>query len=266
MIIINTYTEYCEALEAKQSEDPAVRSDAKKALAILKQKAPTLYLEYDDRYNGKGENKPKKAKTYSRPSTLAERQNYLKEHSNIDVTEIRAKLRTSLLKGHYGLGLLFSVPLWMRRDDVIATFDQLDPAELITSNGRPVSRDTVLRRCIRKTIELGLYDEEKLRQEVVSMFCSYYNNNTITLREPVLVGPVKRMLNNEATVEELMKVYRPDCSFSIGNLVELINSKELQVTTEDKNMWEKRQRKKAKKEAKRQKKEKDSPDGMSRHR
>lgn len=259
MFFIDNYQDYCKTIELKNSNEPVVRNDAKKALAILKQIDPTLYQKYDDRYNGKGESKPKKAKTHSRPSTLAERQKYLKEHSDIDVTEIRAKLRTSLIKGHYGFGLLFSVPLWMHRDDVIATFDQLDPAELITGNGRPVSRDTVLRRCIRKMIELGLYDEEKLRQGVVSKFCSYYSNNTITLREPVLFETVKRMLNNEATVEELMKVDRPDCSFSIGDLVELINCKELKATTEDKNMWEKRQRKKAKKEAKRRKEKKIRP-------
>ena len=64
----------------------------------------------------------------------------------------------------------------------------------------------------------------------------------------MLFDSVMRMLKNEATAEELMKIDRPDMSFSIDDLVRLINSKNLQVTNEDKIRWEKRQRKKAQKE------------------
>ena len=255
MFLIDTYSDYCKAIEKKGAYDPDIRNEAKKALGILKQTDPALFQEYDDRYNGRIKCKPKKTRTPSRPSTLAERMQYLKEHPEIDITLIREKLRTSLLKGNYGFGLAFSVPLWMHRDDVMASLDHLDPAEMITGKGNPVSRDTILRRCIRKTIEEGRFDEKRLRQRVVSRFCYLYKKNIITLREPFLFEAVNRMLRNEATVKELMKIDRPDMSFSEGDLVDLINSKDLQVTNEDRIRWEKRQRKKAQKEAKKQRKQ-----------
>ena len=248
MFIIDTYKDYCLAIANKTSDDPLKRNEAKKALGILKQTDSALYQEYKEKL----ENKSKKERKYSRPSTLAERQYFLKEHPEIDVMAIREKLRSSLLKGRYGLGLVFSIPFWMSRNDVLDAFDQLDAAELITGNGKPVPRETVLKRCLRKTIEEGRFDEDKLRQLVASRFSSYYNNNTITLRDPMLFDSVVRMLKNEATAEELMKIDRPDMSFSIDDLVRLINSKDLQVTNEDKIRWEKRQRKKAQKEAKKQ--------------
>ena len=255
MFLIDTYNDYCKAIEKKGAYDPDIRNEAKKALGILKQTDPILFQEYDDRYNGRIKCKPKKTRTPSRPSTLAERQQYLKEHPEIDITLIREKLRTSLLKGHYGFGLAFSVPLWMHRDDVMASLDHLDPAELITGKGNPVSRDTILRRCIRKTIAEGRFDEDRLRQLVVSRFNSYYNNNTITLRDPMAFDSVVRMLKDEATAEELMKIDRLDRTFSADELVRLINSKELQITNEDRRKWEKRQRKKAQKEAKKLRKQ-----------
>ena len=253
MFLIDTYNDYCEAVVGKGSYDPDIRNEAKKALGILKQTDPALYKKYDDRFNGRVEIKPKKLRTPSRPSTLVERQQYLKEHPEIDVTLIREKLRTSLLKGHYGLGLLFSVPLWMQQNDVMVSLDHLDPAELIPGKGEPVSRDTILRRCIRKTIDEGRFDEKRLRQEVVSRFCYLYKKNIITLREPVLFEAVNRMLRTEATIIELMKIDRPDMSFSEGDLVDLINSKDLQVTNEDRMRWEKRELEKAKNAAKKQK-------------
>ncbi len=248
MFLIDTYKDYCKAIAFKDSDNPTLRNEAKKALGILKQTDLSLYQEYKERL----ENKTKVERAHTHPSTLAERQIFLKEHPEIDIASIREKLRTSLLKGRYGLGMAFSVPFWMNEADVVASLDQLDPAELITGNGKPVPRETVLKRCLRKTIEERRFDEDKLRQLVASRFSSYYNNNTITLRDPMLFDSVMRMLKNEATAEELMKIDRPDMSFSIDDLVRLINSKDLQVTNEDKIRWEKRQRKKAQKEAKKQ--------------
>ena len=251
MFLIDTYKDYCKAIALKKSDDPTLRNEAKKALGILKLTDLSLYQEYKERL----ENKTKVEKTHTHPSTLAERQIFLKEHPEIDITAIREKLRTSLLHGRYGLGLAFSVPFWINTADVLKTFDQLDSAELITCNGKPVSRETVLKRCLRQTIEEGRFDEDRLRQLVASEFNRYYINNTITLRDPILFYSVIRMLKNEATAEELMKIDRPDMSFSIDDLVRLINSKELQVTNEDRIRWEKRQRKKAQKEAKKPRKQ-----------
>ena len=248
MFIINTYKDYCLAIANKESDDPVKRNDAKKALGILKQTDFALYQEYKEKL----ENKSKQERKYSRPSTLAERQFFLKEHPEIDVTAIKAKLRPNILKGRNGLGQLYLKPLWMSQDDVLDAFDQLDAAEFITGTGKPASKDIVLRRCIRKAVEAGYFDEEKLREHIISMFGSYYNN-IITLSTPKLFEPVKRMLKNEATVNELMKIDRPDGSFSVGDLIVLINSKDLQVTNEDRIRWEKQQRKKAQKESKKAK-------------
>lgn len=252
MFLIDTYKDYCKAIALKKSDDPTLRNEAKKALGILKQTDLSLYQEYKERL----ENKTKVERTHTHPSTLSERQIFLKEHPEIDIASIREKLRTSLLKGRYGLGMAFSVPFWMSKADVVASLDQLDPAELITGNGKPVPRETVLKRCLRKTIEGRRFDEDKLRQLVASRFSSYYNNNTITLRDPMLFDSVMRMLKNEATAEELMKIDRPDMTFSIDGLVDLINSKELQVTNEDRIRWEKLQRKKAQKKTKKQRQKK----------
>lgn len=254
MFIIDTYKDYCRAIANKESDNPVIRNDAKKALGILKQSNFALYQEYKEKL----ENKSKKDRKYSRPSTLAERQSFLKKHPEIDVTTIRSKLRASLLKGQDGLGLAFSIPFWMNQNDVLDTFGQLESAELITGKGKPVSRDVVLRRCIHRAVETGHFDEEKLRNGVISRFCSYYNNNTITLRNPLLYETVKRMLRDEATPEELMKIDKPDGVFDIYNLVAFINSKELQITPEDQSRWDNSQRKKAKKKAKLLHKEKDN--------
>lgn len=249
MFIIDTYKDYCLAIANKTSDDPLKRNEAKKALGILKQTDSALYQEYKEKL----ENKSKKERKYSRPSTLAERQYFLKEHLEIDVMAIREKLRSSLLKGRYGLGLFFSIPFWMSRNDVLDAFDQLDAAELITGTGKPAPRETVIRRCVHKAIETGHFSEEKLRNGLISKFCSYYNSNLITLRSPLLLEPIKRMLKEEATPEELMRIDRPDGVFDTGNLVDLINSKELKITPEDQSRWDKSQRKKAQKEAKKAK-------------
>lgn len=241
MFLIDTYKDYCKAIALKKSDDPTLRNEAKKALGILKLTDLSLYQEYKERLENK--------------TQLAEKQLYLKEHPEIDITAIREKLRTSLLNWRYGLGLAFSVPVWMSKADVVASLDHLDPTELTTCNGKPISRETVLKRCLRQTIEEGRFDEDRLRQLVASEFNRYYINNTITLRDPILFYSVIRMLKNEATAEELMKIDRPDMSFSIDDLVRLINSKELQVTNEDRIRWEKRQRKKAQKEAKKPRKQ-----------
>lgn len=224
--IIENYSDFLAAMEAKKSEDAVTRNEGKNALGNLRIRNPKLFDEYKARYEGIApaeptiESKPKKAR-----KTAYDKEKYIREHPEINVMELRKKARERLLKGSYNLGLLIDTPPWMSKEDLLDSLNRLTISDLITASGKPVQRQTLLRKCINIAIAEGRIDEKKLRDIVFSSFCNNYKNKgIIILKSPDLYEPVKRVLREETTVEELLSVSN-GYGVDIGKLVELINSK-----------------------------------------
>ena len=95
-----------------------------------------------------------------------------------------------------------------------------------------------------------------LREFVISQFSYYYNKEFIALKYPYLFEPVKRMLREEATIEELAFV-ADSWSVDIDKLVRLINSREIEASDEEIERYKRKKEKEARHQArKKAKKEK----------
>lgn len=226
---INDYSEYLSTLGDTKSKDPVIRDEAKKALDVLRQEDPgqyTLYRALNKEIDLPETMMPKKEK-----KVYAKGQ-FIREHPEINVEDERKKARIRLLKGANGLPWRFDTPTWISDEDMLKSLDRLSLPDLITISGKPVPRQTLIRRCIKLAVAERRIDEEKLHGYVISMFVSYYNGKIIGLKYPYLFEPVKRMLQEEATVEELADVSM-GWGVDLDKLIRLINKKEIKVTEED---------------------------------
>lgn len=227
MITIDTYSDYLIALRNQTSDLRYVRTEAINALENLRRSNPEKYAEYKAR-----QDEDKKPKPRSVQGRAYDKAKYIQEHPEIDVEELRRKARTSLIRRPYGLRLDVYLPNWITEDEVMNSVDQLTIADLITSSGKFITRDTLIKRCISCAVKDKRIDEDKLRQIISSQFISYYNNKTITLRSPNLFIPVKRFIKNEATVEELANV-TDGTSLDFDKFVRLINSKDIKELSDN---------------------------------
>lgn len=157
---INDYSEYLATLRDTTSKDSVAREEAKKALEILKREAPdryTLYRMLNKEIEVPKEEAPKgERKTY-------DKEKYIREHPEISVRELRYKAKERLKKGSYGFGLRFDLPTWVTEENVLKSVDQLTISDLITGSGKPVPRQTLLRKCIKIAIAEKRIDEVILR-------------------------------------------------------------------------------------------------------
>jgi len=253
---INDYSEYLATLKETSSKDPVVRDEAKKALEGLKQNDPgryTLYRVLNREIEPPESLVPKKEK---KEKKVYEKGQYIREHPELDIKEVRDSARKRLLRGPYGFYWRFDTPSWVSDEDMLRSLDKLSLPDMITINGNLVSRQTLIRRCVKLAVVEGRVDEVKLREFVLSQFTYYYNKEFIALKFPYLFEPVKRMLREEATLEELAFV-GDSWSVNIDKLVRLINSKQIEVTDEEienyKRKMEKQARHQARKKAKKEK-------------
>ncbi len=239
---INDYNEYISALKDKSSKDPAVCAEVKKALDDLQQRDPnryTLYRVLNGEIEAPESLVPKKEKK------VVEKGQYIREHPEINVIEERKKARERLLKRANGLDWRFYKPVWISEEDMLKSLEQLTLPELLTISGKPIPRQTLINRCVKKSVAERRIDEKKLRAVVCNLFSSYYNSGLITLKHSYLFEPVKRMLREEATVDELVNV-ADRWGIDIDKLVRLVNSKQIKVTDEDINNYEMKLRGQAK--------------------
>lgn len=234
---IESYIDYLIALRDQTAVLKSTQNEAKKALEDLRRNDPTRYNEYKVRH-----------KT-SEPKVKCDKEQYIREHPELSVKELRKKAKERLLKNRYGIYLTAYLPSWITEEQVLESVDHFNVGDLITDNGKSVPRETLIKRCITCAIADRRIDENKLRQLVSDLFSIHYHNGMITLKEGYLYESVLRMIYEEATVEELFNVTN-EWGISINKLVKLINSKELTVTKEDMIEVRKREAKQRRKERK----------------
>ena len=242
---INDYSEYLAALKDKSSKDPAIRAEAMKALDYLQREAPdryTLYRILNKEIEAPKEEAPKGERR------VYDKEKYIREHPEINVNELRYKAKERLKKGSYGFALCFDLPTWLTEENLLKSVDQLTISDLITGNGKPVPRQTLLRRCIKIAVAERRIDETKLRNYICGVFCSYYNSKIVTLKTPSLYEPVKKMIMEKATVEELVKI-SDGPSFNFGELGLLIYKTEKTFSEEQLKEMESKEITRAEKEA-----------------
>lgn len=227
MHAIKSYSDYLIALRNQTSDLRFVKTEAIQALQNLHNSNPKKYAEYKAR-----QEEAKKPKPRSAQGRAYDKAKYIQEHPEIDVEELRRKARTSLIRRPYGLRLDVYLPNWITEEEVMNSVEQLTISDLITSSGKFITRDTLIKRCIKCAVGDRRLDENKLRQIISSQFTSYYNNKTITLRNPRLFIPIKRFLKNEATVDELANV-TDGTSLDFDKFFRLINSKDIKELSDD---------------------------------
>lgn len=226
---INDYSEYLSTLGDTKSKDPVIRDEAKKALEALQRENPgryTLYRVLNKEIDPPETMMPKKEKK------VYEKGQFIREHPEIKVEEVRKRARARLLRGPYGLPWRFDTPSWISDEDMLISLDRLTLPDLMTISGKIVPRPTLVRRCVKLAVAERRIDEEKLRRYVIGMFVSYYNKKIIGLKSPYLFEPVKKMLQEEATLDELADISL-GWGVDVEKLVRLINKKEIKVTEED---------------------------------
>ena len=213
----------------------------------LKQTDSEQYAIYKTRYENGGMLKTDKNKR-QRNYTL-EKEQYIQEHPELDIEELRKEAKIRMYRSRFRMGLFFSLPPWITEENAILSLERLTISDLITSSGKLPPRDTIIRRCIRKAVAEGRVDEDKLRNSVLSQFENYYRKELILLRSPNLYVPVQRLIKYEASIEELAVVMENWC-IDVKKFVRLINKKDLKELTDEEMRALEQERKKKKKKRK----------------
>lgn len=166
---IETYEEFLAALQAKKSDDRFERNEAKNALGNLRIKYPERFEKYTKRFEGIEETQSITPAKPRKPRAKAgDKERYIREHPELSLKDLRDKARAKLMKGHYGLGLAFDIPVWISQEEVLRSLDELTIPDLITGSGNLAQRAILYRKCIRRAAASGRVDETKLRQTILS--------------------------------------------------------------------------------------------------
>lgn len=253
---IETYEEFLAALQAKKSDDRVERNEAKNALGILRIKYPKQFEKNTKWHEGIEEMPPIIPAKPRKPLAKAgDKEQYIREHPELSLKDLRDKARAKLMKGPYGLGLRAGLPSWISDSEVLSSFEMLTISDLITASGNLIQREPLQRKCIKLVVADRRFDEEKLRKTVQSMFSCYYNCGIVGLKDPSYFAPVRRMLYEDTTIDELLYVTNNgNCSnVDIGRLIDLINSRNIRFTEEDIRRIQKKKAKRSKNAEKRAK-------------
>ena len=252
--IIETYEEFLAALQAKKSDDRVERNEAKNALGNLRIKYPERFEKYTKWFEGVEEPQPITPAKPRKPRAKAGgKEQYIREHPDLSLDDLREKARARLSKGRWGLGLAFDIPVWISQEEVLKSLDELTIPDLITASGNLAQRETLLRRCLKIVLAEGRINEEKLRKTVQSSFASYYGRKIISLNESYYFEPVRRMLLEDTKIDELLYVANNGWDIDADRLVNLINSKKLRLTEEEFRRIQKKKAKRSKNAEKRAK-------------
>lgn len=247
MIIINTYSDYLIAVRNQTSDLRFVKTEAIQALQNLRNSNPEKFAEFKAKHE-----EAQKPKHKSARATAYDKEKYIQEHPELSVDELRNKAKERLERDRYGLYLSVYIPHWITVEQVLESIDSFEIADLITANGKPVPRQTLIQRCIKRAVADRRINEKRLREIITNQFISHYKNNNIALRSPNLFEPIKTMINNEATVEELVNV-TDITSLNCEKMVRLINSKNIREMTDEELERLKQNNKKSKNALKRAK-------------
>lgn len=244
---IESYSDYLIALRDQTAVLKAVQSEAIKALEEFSKNDPVRYNEFKAKHEEVQKPKPKSAR-----AAAYDKEKYIQEHPELSVDELRNKAKERLERDRYGLYLTVYIPHWITVEQVLESINSFEIADLITANGKPVPRQTLIQRCIKRAVADRRINETRLREIITSQFVSHYKNNNITLRSPNLFEPIKMMINNEATVEELVNV-TDITSLDCEKMVRLIISKNIRELTNEELERLKQKKKKSKNALKRAK-------------
>lgn len=158
MHAIKSYSDYLIALRNQTSDLRFVKTEAIQALQNLHNSNPKKYAEYKARYEESQKLKSRYAK-----GRAYDRESYMQEHPEIDVEELRKQAKERLKKGSFGFALCFDLPTWLTEENLLKSVDQLTISDLITGSGKPVPRQTLLRKCIKIAIAEKRIDEVIIR-------------------------------------------------------------------------------------------------------
>lgn len=256
MRTIENYDDFVAAIKDKSSEDREVRNEAKNALGNFHIKYPERFDKYKARYDGIMPVEPIAEPKSSRPrKTAYDKEQYIMEHPEINVIDLRKKARIRLTKGEYGFGLRYDVPVWLTEYELLSSVDQLTISDLITSSGKPVPRQTLLRKCIKIAIADGRFDDKKARALVISLYSSYYNNRKngfYKYHPPYSSAAIREMIKYDATMQEVADIVI-DGSMNFFKLFRLAEKKGLKIMTAQE--WERLEKIQATNEENRAKKQ-----------
>ncbi len=241
MRVIESYSDYLIAVRDQTSDIRYVRTEAINALQNLRNSKPEKFAEYKARQEEA--KKPKSAQERAR-----DKEKYIQEHPEINVKELRKKARERMQKDKYGFGLRADVPVWMTEEDLLSSVDQLSVADLITGTGKPVTRQAIIKKCIQIAVADRRIDEAKLRSYVCGVFCGYYNKKVITLPASLSYEMVKVIINQEATIEELVKI-SDGATFNLAELTMFIYRRAKQMPDSERERVERIVEKKAERKA-----------------
>jgi len=236
MQVINSYSDYLIAVRNQTSDLRFVRTEAIQALQNMRNR----------------HEEAQKPKQKSARAAAYDKKKYIQEHPELSVDELRNKAKERLERDRYGLYLSVYIPNWITVEQVLESIDSFEIADLITANGKPVPRQTLIQRCIKRAVADRRINEKRLREIITNQFISHYKNNNIALRSPNLFEPIKTMINNEATAEELVNV-TDITSLNCEKMVRLINSKNIREMTDEELERLKQNKKKSKNALKRAK-------------
>lgn len=248
MRVIESYSDYLIAVRDQTSDLRYVRTEAINALQNLRNSKPEKFAEYKARQEEAKKPKPKSAQ-----GRAYEKERYIQEHPNINIKELREDARERMQKDKYGFGLNLDRPVWITEEDLLKSVDQLSVSDLITSSGKPITRQSIIKKCIKIAVADRRIDEKKLRDCIHNYFCSYCNGKIINLKSPQLYNPLRTIIMEGATVEELIKI-TDGTNCNIGELMFFIDRKVKQMPDFElkrlERLAEKKAARKARKKAK----------------
>ncbi len=158
MRVIKSYSDYLIAVRDQTSDLRYVRTEAINALENLCRSNPEKFAEYKAKQEESKKPKPRFAqgKAYDKAK-------YIQEHPEIQVDELRENAKERLKRGSYGFALGFELPTWLTEENLLESVDKLTISDLITGNGNPVSRQTLLRKCIKIAVAERRINEAIIR-------------------------------------------------------------------------------------------------------
>ena len=214
MRTIENYDDFVAAMKDKSSDDRVVRNEAKNALGNFHIKYPEKYDKFKARYEGIKEPEivipviPRALPQYeSAPQqkkprkTKADKEQFIKDHPELNVQKLRKEARERLLKGTYCSCLSLELPKWVTGKDVLLSLDQMELADLITASGKIATYESLKKKCIKRAAADGRIDETKLRQTILTQCANFWQKSNFKPDYPF--ESVKWFVLKVATVEEL---------------------------------------------------------------
>lgn len=241
MRTIENYDDFVAAMKDKSSDDRVVRNEAKNALGNFHIKYPEKYDKFKARFEGIKDPEiiipamPKVIPLYEsipqpkKPrKTKADKEQYIKDHPELNLQKLRNEAREKLSKGSLVFGMRFSLqfdlPKWITVEEVLKSVDHLEIPDLITASGKLAPFDSLKRKCIKTAAADGRIDETKLRQIILSQCANIWRKSSYKPDYPF--ASVKWFVLKVASAEELA-IANTTIGTDIRKIVDIIFDKRI---------------------------------------